>query len=114
MQEDGVLFEQTASVQLNGRADVQQLERKLQEALDMVRGSVGVRGKPICPDREQLFSESFDELIRQISLEQPERGLLLLRIRKFSLLEKGREVVRACRVKQAGAVTRLERFLSGV
>ena len=76
---DGILFEQTASVALNGRADVRQLEQQLEEALDLLQ----VRGKSICQDREQLFSESFDELIRQITLEQPERGLLLLRIRKY-------------------------------
>ena len=35
----------------------------------------------ICPVREQLFSELFDELIRQVTIECPERGLMLLRTR---------------------------------
>jgi dynein light intermediate chain len=77
--EDGLLYEQTASVAFNGRNEVYHLEQQLEQALDHLQ----VRGKPICQDREQLFSESFDELIRQISLEQPERGLFLLRISKY-------------------------------
>lgn len=35
----------------------------------------------ICPIREQIFSELFDELIREVSIECPERGLLLLKVR---------------------------------
>jgi dynein light intermediate chain len=35
----------------------------------------------ICPVREQLYSQTFDELIRQVTIECPERGLLLLRVR---------------------------------
>ena len=39
------------------------------------------RESGICPVREELFSQCFDEIIRQICLNEPERGLLLLRIR---------------------------------
>lgn len=35
----------------------------------------------ICPVREELYAQCFDELIRQVTLDCPERGLLLLRIR---------------------------------
>merc|ERR1711968_326411 len=35
----------------------------------------------ICPVREDLYSQCFDELIRQVTLDGPERGLLLLRVR---------------------------------
>ena len=35
----------------------------------------------ICPVREELYSQCFDELIRQVTIEAPERGLLLLRVR---------------------------------
>merc|ERR1712195_131666 len=35
----------------------------------------------ICPVREELYSQTFNELIRQITIESPERGLLLLRVR---------------------------------
>merc|ERR1712061_287658 len=35
----------------------------------------------ICPVREELYSQCFDELIRQVTINGPERGLLLLRVR---------------------------------
>ena len=35
----------------------------------------------ICPIRQKLYSELFDEVIRQVTLEMPERGMLLVRIR---------------------------------
>lgn len=50
------------------------------------------RESGICPVREELFSQCFDEIIRQVTLDNPERGnqqffailivgLLLLRVR---------------------------------
>ena len=39
------------------------------------------RESGICPVREELFGQSFDEIIRQITLHEPERGILLLRVR---------------------------------
>ena len=35
----------------------------------------------ICPIREELYSQCFDELIRQITINCAERGLLLVRVR---------------------------------
>merc|ERR1712205_21935 len=35
----------------------------------------------ICPVREELYAQCFDELIRQVTINCPERGLLLLRVR---------------------------------
>ncbi len=35
----------------------------------------------ICPVREELYSQTFDELIRQVAINCSERGLLLLRVR---------------------------------
>ena len=35
----------------------------------------------ICPIREELFSQCFDELIRQITIQCAERGFLLVRVR---------------------------------
>ena len=35
----------------------------------------------ICPIREQLHKELFDEIIRQAAINLPERGLLLMRVR---------------------------------
>merc|ERR1712110_848559 len=38
-------------------------------------------GTGICPIREELYSQCFDELIRQVTIICAERGLLLLRVR---------------------------------
>ena len=35
----------------------------------------------ICPVREELYAQCFDELIRQVTINCAERGLLLLRVR---------------------------------
>uniref|UniRef100_A0AC34G1D9 Axonemal dynein light intermediate polypeptide 1 n=1 Tax=Panagrolaimus sp. ES5 TaxID=591445 RepID=A0AC34G1D9_9BILA len=42
------------------------------------------RAKPfgICPIRRRIYDELFDELIRQVTVNCAERGLLLLRIRE--------------------------------
>jgi dynein light intermediate chain len=36
----------------------------------------------ICPIREELYNECFDELIRQVTINCLERGILLMRIKK--------------------------------
>lgn len=53
----------------------------LQEELDKRLLDRQARETGICPVREDLYTQTFDELIRQITLDGPERGLLLLRIR---------------------------------
>ncbi len=35
----------------------------------------------ICPIREELYSQSFDEIIRQVTINCAERGFLLVRVR---------------------------------
>merc|ERR1711966_97708 len=35
----------------------------------------------ICPVREELYAQCYDELIRQVTINCAERGLLLLRVR---------------------------------
>ena len=35
----------------------------------------------ICPIREELYAQCFDELIRQVTVNCAERGLLVLRVR---------------------------------
>ena len=37
--------------------------------------------KGICPVREELYSQCFDEIIRQVTIDNAERGLLLLKVR---------------------------------
>merc|ERR1712127_967915 len=39
------------------------------------------RGTGICPIREELYSQAFDELIRQVTINCAERGFLLVRVR---------------------------------
>ena len=54
---------------------------KLQEQLDMLLEARQARETGICPIREELYSQCFDELIRQVTINCTERGLLLLRVR---------------------------------
>lgn len=53
----------------------------LQENLDQKLAERQARETGICQVREHLYQQAFDELIRQITLDGPERGLLALRIR---------------------------------
>lgn len=59
------------------RSDVTQLKDDLDQKL-MERQA---RDSGICPVREELYQQAFDELIRQITLECPERGILLMGVR---------------------------------
>lgn len=53
----------------------------LQESLDHKLQQRQARETGICPVREELYSQCFDELIRQVTINCAERGLLLLRVR---------------------------------
>ncbi len=55
--------------------------RDLFKALDAKIKEREAREKGICPVREELYSQCFDEIIRQVTIECPERGLLLLKVR---------------------------------
>ena len=59
------------------RADV----INLQEDLDKWLQQRQARETGICPIREELYSQCFDELIRQVTIICAERRLLLLRVR---------------------------------
>lgn len=54
---------------------------RLRETLDQKLMERQARESGICPVREELFSQCFDEIIRQVTLREPERGILLLRVR---------------------------------
>lgn len=54
----------------------------LQEGLDRRLQTMQARETGICPIREQLYNECFDELIRQVTINCLERGILLMRIKK--------------------------------
>ncbi|XP_077383091.1 axonemal dynein light intermediate polypeptide 1 [Festucalex cinctus] len=75
--EGNQLWMQRVSTTPCTRADVVNLEevldRKLQQRRALETG--------ICPVRRELYSQCFDELIRQVCINCAERGLLLLRVR---------------------------------
>jgi len=75
--EEGQLWVQYVSSTPATRLDVinvqEQLDRKLQRRQARETG--------ICPVREELYSQCFDEVIRQVTINCAERGLLLLRVR---------------------------------
>lgn len=54
---------------------------KLQEEMDTRLMKRQARESGICPVREDVYRQCFDELIREVAINSPERGLLLLRVR---------------------------------
>ncbi|GMI33718.1 hypothetical protein TeGR_g847 [Tetraparma gracilis] len=75
--EDGQLWVQYVSSTPATRLDV----INLQEALDHKLQQRQARETGICPVREELYAQCFDELIREVTINCAERGLLLLRVR---------------------------------
>lgn len=73
----GQRVQQCVSAVPSSRDQVITLQMKLDEQLQNRQA----RENGICPVREELYSQCFDELIRQITIESPERGLLLMRVR---------------------------------
>ena len=53
----------------------------LSDNLDKRLSIMSARDSGICTVREELFSQCFDELIRQITINCAERGYLLVRVR---------------------------------
>ena len=75
--EEGQLWVQYVSSTPATRLDV----INLQEMLDQRLLQRQARETGICPVREELYAQCFDELIRQVTINCAERGLLLLRVR---------------------------------
>ena len=75
--ENGQKVVQLISSQPSNRLEV----IHLQEVLDNRLIHRQARESGICPVRSSLYADVFDELIRQITIGCPERGLLLLRLR---------------------------------
>eukprot|EP01083_Nonionella_stella_P086356 239936_1 len=75
--EDGQLWVQYVSSTPATRLDVV----NLQEQLDRMLQQRQARETGICPIREELYAQCFDELIRQVTINCAERGLLVLRVR---------------------------------
>jgi len=74
---DGGLWVQRVSSQPATRSDVIQATTLLDQRLRERQA----RETGICPVRRELYQQAFDELIRQVTIECAERGLLLLRVR---------------------------------
>ncbi|RVE62908.1 hypothetical protein OJAV_G00162540 [Oryzias javanicus] len=68
---------QKVSTSISTRRDVV----LLQEQLNMKLNQKKAKPTGICPIRWDLFSQCLDELIRQVTIECAERGLLLCRVR---------------------------------
>jgi dynein light intermediate chain len=77
LDEHGRRLAQAVSSAPSSRDQVITLQMKLDERLQERQA----RENGICPVREELYSQCFDELIRQVTIESPERGLLLMRVR---------------------------------
>lgn len=75
--EDGQLWVQYVSSTPATRLEVINLQEQLDNQLQQRQA----RETGICSVREELYSQCFDELIRQITINCAERGLLLLRVR---------------------------------
>ncbi|CAG7831710.1 unnamed protein product [Allacma fusca] len=74
---DGKIWRQTISRARGTRLDAVNLQHNLDEVLkDRQALNHG-----LCPVRRQLYSHCFDEIIRQVTIDNPDRGLLLLRLR---------------------------------
>lgn len=84
-EEDGLMWTQTVSSVPATRQDVV----NLQEMLDMLLQQMQARETGICPIRRELYSQCFDELIRQVTINCAERGLLLLRVRDELMMSMG-------------------------
>ena len=75
--EDDQLWVQYVSSHPATRVDVINLQEDLDKRLQQRQA----RETGICPIREELYAQCFDELIRQVTIICAERGLLLLRVR---------------------------------
>jgi len=76
-EEDGQKWIQRVSSTPATRLDV----INTQEMLDKLLIQRQARENGICPVREELYNQAFDEIIRQVTINCAERGFLLLRVR---------------------------------
>ncbi|KAK7603698.1 hypothetical protein V9T40_003697 [Parthenolecanium corni] len=76
-EENGVHWRQKVSSDPVTRNDI----IKLTEQLDIRLQQSQAKMLGICPIRRELFTQCFDELVRQVTLNCIEQGMLLLRVR---------------------------------
>ena len=75
--ENGKLWVRYVSPTPATRVDVLLLKDLMNKRLEQSKA----RDCGICPMRETLFQQCFDEMIRQITINCAERGFLLVRVR---------------------------------
>ena len=75
--ENSIKYKQPALRQIAHKDDVSELMNMLDKKITERQA----RENGVCPVREELFAQCFDELIRQVTLDCPERGLLLAKVR---------------------------------
>ena len=75
--EDGVTYTQSVSVSAVTKSDVQKLKTQLTNLLHTRKA----RNTGVCLIRSELYSQCFDELIRQVTVDNNARGRLLMRVR---------------------------------
>ena len=75
--DNGKLWVQYVSPTPATRVDVINLQEELEKRIQGRQA----RETGICPIREELYAQCFDELIRQITINCAERGFLLVRVR---------------------------------
>jgi len=79
---DGGVVDGVAMVSVPSTANLGKLDViHLQEALELRCEASNARPFGVCPTREGLYGDCFDELIRQSTCLCPERGLLLAELR---------------------------------
>jgi dynein light intermediate chain len=76
-QQDGRWYVKMVSTEEPSRERLKVLEGTLMHNLEVRQASKN----GICPIREDVHNELMDELIRQCTINCPERGLLLMRVR---------------------------------
>eukprot|EP01062_Namystynia_karyoxenos_P000432 TRINITY_DN10147_c0_g1_i1.p1 TRINITY_DN10147_c0_g1~~TRINITY_DN10147_c0_g1_i1.p1 ORF type:complete len:309 (+),score=123.72 TRINITY_DN10147_c0_g1_i1:77-928(+) len=75
---DGVQWVQEASTASASRLDCVLLQEKLDQQLF----EAGARPTGVCPLRQGLYRQCFDEVLRQVTADGVERGILLLKVRQ--------------------------------
>ncbi|OHS95115.1 Inner dynein arm light chain, axonemal-related protein [Tritrichomonas foetus] len=76
--EDGVKYTQSVSINAVTKTDV----KKLKLQLDNMLLNRKARNTGVCLIRSDLYSQCFDEIVRQVTVDCNPRGRLLLRVRE--------------------------------
>ncbi|KAH0790332.1 33 kDa inner dynein arm light chain, axonemal [Histomonas meleagridis] len=77
-EEDGITYRQNVSTSAATKSDVIKLKEQFQSLLQTEKA----KNNGICMIRSELYSQCFDEIIRQVTVDCNPRGKLLMRIRK--------------------------------